>query len=398
MGVIEYFNSLNRRKELERVLALTLPTFFISLSWAVVSPVFSIKINQITQDLFLSGIVFSIFSIFSIFTNLLFGVVGDNVDVSKLIKFATILYVPLPLFYLACQHFLHLVIVRIYQAFISAIFWSSSWIYLRKTSRKHLGEYIGIYFVSIDLAYLLALLLGGYLGDLGINLPFYFFSMFAALSFLTSLKLRGFKVTEKVGILAEMKGAFSELRRKSRFSFPLICLTIITFASSSIYGNFMPIILREANFSIFMISIFLLAQTIPALLLEIPMGIYVDKFGWKRGLMIGCATAASAILIPSLTLDFIPIIISSTLFYLGITFTSLVINHTFPLHFSSNRLGFFSGVLESIKHLGFGLGALLGGILLSEFSIKITFSLFSLCLACVALLLFIWEKKYKAKS
>ncbi|MCW1301040.1 MAG: MFS transporter [Candidatus Nanoarchaeia archaeon] len=398
MGVIEYFNSLNKRKEFEKVLALTLPTFFISLSWAIVSPVFSIKINQITQDLFLSGIVFSIFSISAIFTNILFGVIGDKVDISKLIKLSTLMYVPLPLFYLASEHFLHLVIVRIYQAFISALFWSSSWIYLRKTSRKHLGEYIGIYFVSIDLAYLLALLFGGYLGDLGINLPFYFFSIFAALSFLTSLKLKGFKVTEKVGIWAEIRGSFSELKRKIKFSISIICITIITFASSSIYGNFMPIILWEANFSILMISIFLLAQTVPALLLEIPMGIYIDKFGWKRGLMIGCALAASAILIPSLTLDFLPIIISSIFFYLGITLTSLVINHTFPLHFSPSRLGFFSGVLESIKHLGFGLGALLGGALLSEFSMKITFSLFSLCLGSMALLLFLWEKKYKVKS
>ena len=399
VGLHQYVNSILKGKELKRILEISIPLFFLSFSWAMVASVFSIKVNQITGDVFLSGIVFSIFFFVSIVMNLLLGILEDKIIVSKFIKIALFLHVPLPFLYLSARNFYHLILVRIYQAVISSLFWCSTWTYLRKVVRKaHAGERIGILYVFSDLAYLLALLIGGYLGNVNIDLPFYFFSIFAACSFVVSLKIEKVGKEEKLEFVRTAKLDFREFRRRFKFSLLFILVTLVICSASSLYSNFIPIILYNHGFTPLTISFVLLVQTIPTIILEIPMGIYIDRFGWRKATLIGSSIVASAALLLSLTLELIPVLIASFFYNLGLVFSSLVINYVFTSSFPKGRIGFFTGVLESVKHVGFGIGALISGFLLKEVRFSKTFAIFSILLCLVALACIFGEEKKIKKS
>jgi len=338
------------------------------------SPIFSIYINNVTRNPFLTGLVLSLTTMAGIFLNIPFGIIEDRMNIKRVLQIVLLVYSGLALFYPMANSFPLLLLVSIARGIASSFLWLTSWAYiLGYTDKRVKGKEVGFFSSMNDLASALSPFVGGFISVLSFFLPFYMLSLTSLSAFVVvSLYLKETPKAEKAPLKIQIV-KLSGYMRNSRF-IKTIFLIIVFYALVNIYYSFLSIFLNDKGISIPLIGVILTIALLPAVALELPMGNLIDRHGIRK-------TLASAIALTTLTGILIPL--SSNLYYIIVVVTAFTMSYTMIFIALYSRMSdimredkmAMTGAIATFKDLGYTIGPLLAGRLIEVINITNTFLL-----------------------
>ncbi len=352
------------------ILIISLVFVFYQFAWSLIGPIFNIWINNISNSLFLSGILFSITSIISIIFDPIFGILSDKISPKKLLTISLIVYIGVFIGYSFTNNVILLTILRILDGFAYACLWVSGWTIIRIKSRgKDSQKKISIWATLQNTVYLFGPIIGGFIAEHSINILF----LISGLLILPAVIFSRFINIEK------KFRKFKSMKFKKNIYF--LVLFMIYFSGMSFY-SFITIYLKK-YFSIQEISIiYAIGFNLPGVLFSLISGIIGDKYGRKTTLIIGAILSSLIILIP-LFQNFFFVLFLNILISTGYTFTSITINAMFNDKLP-DRAGSFTGKIEMLKNVSATVGGIVGG-LLTSISFNIFFFVLSILNICMIL-------------
>lgn len=381
----------HEKKILGNILPLVVAFFFFSLGWSIVGPIFAIQINEITQDIFLTGIFFSLWGITRFVFDFPVGILSDKIDTKRLLVIASFIYIFIALSYTIVDNVAGLFILRIAHGLFGSLLWVGTWTMLRYLPDKsHIEENIG-FFAGVRSIPIVA---GPILGTFIISLyswqwAFYISSFCMLLMFIiVKFKLPHRKIKKNdsspMALIKHELGAFKRLGKTARM---LMSTLIVLFLINSMFGNFLPILLNE-TFSITEIGIILAAVPLPYIVLSIPVGKYADKKGRKGVIMLGSLIGTFGFLMFAQSAEFIGYVTSILIINIGYAIISPTINSVVSDAVIDGQAGGFSGITEVFKDAGQIIGPLVGGILIERWNFNAmvyTSAIFSLLIFFIVL-------------
>jgi len=112
------------------ILPVSLAFFIYTFGWGVTSPVFSIYVNSVTKNAFLTGLVLSITTMAGIFLNIPFGIIEDRMNMKRVLQVVLLFYSALALLYPQANGFLPLLTLSVSRGIASSFLWLTSRAYI----------------------------------------------------------------------------------------------------------------------------------------------------------------------------------------------------------------------------------------------------------------------------
>ena len=162
------FSDLRHISSFRRVfLPISVAFFIYTFGWGLTSPVFSIYVNNVTGNSFLTGIVLSLTTMAGVFLNIPFGIIEDRMNIKRVLQIVLLVYSGLALFYPMANSFPLLLLVSIARGIASSFLWLTSWAYvLGYTDKRVKGKEVGFFSSMNDLASALSPFVGGFISVL----------------------------------------------------------------------------------------------------------------------------------------------------------------------------------------------------------------------------------------
>lgn len=79
------------------ILPISLAFFIYTFGWGVTSPIFSIYVNNVTKNAFLTGLVLSITTMAGIFLNIPFSILENKINMKRVLQVVLLFYSALAL-------------------------------------------------------------------------------------------------------------------------------------------------------------------------------------------------------------------------------------------------------------------------------------------------------------
>jgi len=387
----EYFRALRRVKGLRGAIPIicigTLYYFF----WGLVSPIFNIRINEITGSLALSGIMFGIWGLVTMIFDIPFGVLCDKFGAKKLLRVALMAYIFVTLAYVYVNDVLSLLFLRIIHSAFGALYWVSLWTLIRSVPKEYEEEEVNLYTVSASLGGLFAPFLGSLLiMYISWKLPFYLLSSsFLLLLFLTRripeqrmVKKDGFKLLSQ-----EVRSFF----RKGKAAVGLALSILATFFTSSVMCSFLPIILNAYGYNIEDIGIVLtVSGSLPWVLVPILI-LPLEETREKLALVLGFSLKALGFFLFPLSKELASLLVAVFLVNAGGGAISPTINAVVGKMARDGERGGYSGLTETLKDIGILAGNFSGGFLLQCLGVPTFYLLGLSCLLTIPFILFLFK-------
>jgi MFS family permease len=354
------------------ILPISSAFFIYTFGWGVTSPVFSIYVNNITGNAFLTGLVLSITTMAGVFLNIPFGLIEDRMNMKRVLQVVLLFYALLALLYPQANSFLPLLALSIGRGIASSFLWLTSWAYVFSyTDRAIKGKETGFFSDMNDLASAVSPIVGGAISIVSFFLPFYVLS---ATSFAACVVITVFLKESPAPGKASLGLQFARLSRymRQRRFLKTVFLIVVFYALINVYYSFISIFLHSEGISIPLIGVILTVALVPAVSLEVPMGHLVDSRGIRSTLSVAVVlTTLCAILIP----------ISNDFYYATIVVTAFTISYTMIFIALYSRMSdimgeekvAMTGAIATFKDLGYTVGPLLAGYLIEAFGISDTF-------------------------
>jgi len=367
MAFNDFFRILHNKRALKLFLPISAAYFFFAFGWGLTTPIFSIFINNVTGDIFLTGIILGLWGIIGLFSDVPFGVLVDKVSPKKLIQISLAAYLLITIAYTFATNFPMLFFVRVMHSFFGALMWVAIWAYIySKVEQKKAAQEIGLFSEFYDVAATAAPLLGGLIVAFSFFAPFYLLSIFCFIAFMVITLFMPEQKNHKThdGYFVLMKREVIDIAKMGNIFYSLAIFMMIIFGTITIVLGFLPIILHSVGVGYELIGLILAATTLPAVLLEVPIGRFIDKVGRNKSAVIGLGISALCTGILSVTL-YVPIVIG-TMFLFGISTVMLVLLSNAAASDFTPKMGrgCFSGVVTFFKDVGNFIGPILGGIAL----------------------------------
>lgn len=366
-------SELRHVRNFRRVILPISSAFFIyTFGWGVTSPVFSIYVNNITGNPFLTGLVLSVTTMAGIFLNIPFGMIEGRMNMKRVLQVVLLGYTVLALLYPQVNSVTSLLALSVGRGVASSFLWLTSWAYIFSyTEKASKGKETGFFSDMNDLASAISPVVGGFVSIASFFLPFYILSgtSFTAFAVVT-IFLKESPAPEK----ASLKLQFAKLSgymREKRF-LKTVFLIVVFYALINIYYSFLSLFLNDEGVSIPLIGVILTVALVPAVSLEVPMGHLVDSRGIRRTLSAAIiATTIAAVLIP----------LSKNLYFMAVVVTAFTISYTMIFIALYSRMSdimreekvAFTGAIATFKDLGYTLGPLLAGFLIGALGMTSTF-------------------------
>ncbi len=352
-------------KILRKTLSISISFFFFSLAWAILSPVFSIRVNEITGSVLISGWFFTTWGIIRLISDVPVGVFNNKIKPLKFLRISSFFYPLIVISYVLVKNITFLFILRIIHSFLGSLLWVSTWTLIRSLpSKKHVEENVGFFITLRNLPSVFGPAIAVLLLTIAeVETLFFISAGLLEIMFLillkSKIKTQKIKEQSKPKIMKEVKTFF-----KTKKSYTISLIFIIIFLVSSGFGSFLPIILQEENFSIKDISILYSLSTIPALFLTMPASKFGDEKGKKPLVLISAFITVIGFLIFSQDSNFWIVLSSLTLINVGTLITSSTINSLVADLTIDGKSGSFSGIIEFFKDFGQIIGPIFAGYLL----------------------------------
>jgi MFS family permease len=238
------FSDLRLIRNFNRViLPLSLAFFIYTFGWGVTSPIFSIYVNNVTKNAFLTGFVLSITTMAGIFLNIPLGIIEEKMNMKRVLQVVLLFYSALALFYPQANGLIPLLLLSIGRGIASSFLWLTSWAYVfTYTDKAVKGKETGFFSDMIDLASALSPIVGGAVSILSFFLPFYVLSFTSFIAFLLiSIRLKESPKPQKASFSLQMFKMANYLRDR-RFAKTLM-LTVLFYALINIYYSFLSVFL-----------------------------------------------------------------------------------------------------------------------------------------------------------
>ena len=367
------FSDLRHITNFKRVLFPISAAFFIyTFGWGITSPIFSIYVQSVTGNLFLTGIILSMTTMMGIFLNIPLGILESRMNMKRVLQTVLLIYSALALFYPLAHSFELLLLVSIARGVASSFLWLTSWAYVFAYAEKTVkGKEVGFFSDMNDFASALSPIVGGLVSILSFFLPFYLLSITSLTAFVVvSLFLKKVPKPEKVSLKLQMNTLFSYMR-KSRFV-KTFFLIIVFYALINVYYSFLSLFLNGEGIPVPLIGVILTVALLPAVALEVPIGNMIDKYGVRKILVVAaCLSALTGFLMP----------FSNNLYYTLAIVTAFTVSYTIIFIALYSRMSdimgesktAITGAIATFKDLGYTLGPLIAGILMAFISIGNTF-------------------------
>ena len=367
------FSDLRHIVNFKRVIfPISIAFFVYTFGWGIASPIFSIYVQKVTGNLFLTGVVLSMTTMMGIFLNIPFGVIEDRINLKRVLQAVLLTYCALALLYPVANSFLLLLIVSVARGVASSFLWLTSWAYVfAYTEKREKGKETGFFSDMNDFASALSPIVGGLVSILSFFLPFYLLSLTSLIAFaVVSLYLKETPKPEKASLKVQMTTLLRYMRN-SRFV-KTVFLIVVFYALINVYYSFLSVFLNGEGIPIPLIGVILTVALLPAVALEVPMGNVIDRHGIRKTLAIAASlTVLTGILIP----------FSSNLYYTLAIVTAFTVSYTMIFIALYSRMSdimgesktAMTGAIATFKDLGYTLGPLIAGTLMEFTSIRNTF-------------------------
>jgi MFS family permease len=366
------FNDLRQASNFKRVFVPVSTAFFIyTFGWGTTSPIFSIFVNDVTGNLSLSGLIFSLTTMMGIFLNMPFGIIEDKINMKRVLQIVLLCYSGLALLYPIANSFLPLLLLSIARGVASSFLWLTSWAYVfAYTDREVKGKEVGFFSGIIDFASALSPVIGGFVSALSFFLPFYAVSVTSFAAFVViSLFLKESPRPQKASLNLQM-ATLSKYMRNKRF-IKTVFLIVVFYALINVYYSYLSIFLYGEGIPVALIGVILTVALLLAVGLEVPMGNAIDRHGIRKTLAVAAAlTAVTGVLMP----------LSNNLYYTLAVVTAFTISYTLIFIALYSRMSdimgeskvAMTGAIATFKDLGYTIGPLMAGLLMVFWSIQNT--------------------------
>ncbi len=366
------FTDLAHVTNFRRVFMPISTAFFVyTFGWGIASPIFSIFVNNITGNLSLSGLIFSLTTMMGIFLNIPFGIIEDRMNMKRVLQIVLLFYSALALLYTIANSFLPLLLVSIARGVASSFLWLTSWAYVfAYTDKEVKGKEVGFFSSMNDFASGLSPVIGGFLAAFSFFLPFYAVSLTSFAAFVViSLFLKEKPKSQKASFDLQM-ATLSKYMRNKRFA-KTVFLIIVFYALINVYYSYLSIFLYSEGISVTLIGIILTVALLFAVGLEVPMGNIIDRHGIRKTLAAAAAlTAVAGVLMP----------LSNNLYYTLAVVTAFTISYTLIFIALYSRMSdimgeskvAMTGAIATFKDLGYTIGPLMAGVLMVFVDIQST--------------------------
>ena len=354
------------------ILPISLAFFIYTFGWGVTSPVFSIYVNRVTGSAFLTGLVLSITTMAGIVLNIPLGIIGNRMSMKRVLQVVLLFYSAIALFYPQANGLLSLLLLSITRGIASSFLWLTSWAYVfTYTDKAVKGKETSFFSDMNDLASAVSPIVGGAVSILSFFLPFYVLSVTSFVAFvIVSIRLKESPKPQKVSFKLQMSrlGHHLEDRRFTK----TLSLIVVFYALINIYYSFLSVFLNDEGISVPAIGIILTVALLPAVALEVPMGHLMDKHGIRRTLSLAAvASAVTALIIP----------LSKNVYYTAFAVTAFTVSYTVIFIALYSRMSdvmtedrvAMTGAIATFKDLGYTIGPLLAGALISLVGMHYTF-------------------------
>jgi MFS family permease len=380
--VFKEFSELRHITNFKRViLPISIAFFIYTAGWGIASPVFSIYVQGVTGNLFMTGIILSLTTLTGIFLNIPVGLVENRINMKRVLQVVLLIYTVLAVLYTIADTFMALLLVSVTRGFASSFLWLTSWAYIFSYAEKKVkGKETGFFSDMNDLASALFPVIGGFVSVLSFFLPFYLLSLTSFTAFIVvSAFLKEIPKSQRAPLKGQTTKLFKYMREK-RF-IKTISLTVVFYALINVYYSFLSVLLFLQGISIPVIGIILTVALLPAVALEVPMGNAVDKFGVRKTLVpTALATTLTAVLIP-LPTSIIPF--ANNIYYTMAVVTAFTISYTMIFIVLYSRMSdtlrenkvAMTGAIAAFKDVGYTIGPLMAGVLMQFMSIRRVFFL-----------------------
>jgi len=165
--------------------------------------------------------------------------------------------------------------------------------------------------------------------------------------------------------LVDMFQKFLRIER----SIAVLSLTAVTgVLGNSMWVLYIPLILAERGLTPYLQGILYTASSLSTLILQVPMGIFIDSFGYKRSLVLGNVLIALFPLILSLSKDPVVSAIAIYIFYTFGQPISTMSWRSYIMEVSRERAAVGLGLYYSITGVAASAGVLVGGVIASALS------------------------------
>jgi len=367
------FSDLRHIANFKRVIfPISIAFFIYTFGWGITSPIFSIYVENVTGNLFLTGLILSLTTMMGIFLNIPFGIIEDRMNVKRVLQIVLLIYSALALLYPVADTFLSLLLVSVTRGVASSFLWLTSWAYVFAYAEKSVkGKEVGFFSGMNDFASALSPVVGGLISILSFFLPFYILSLTSLTAFIVvSLYLKETPKSEKASLNVQIT-TLSSYIRNSRFA-KTVFLIIVFYALINVYYSFLPIFLNSEGIAIPLIGVILTVALLPAVALEVPIGNLIDRHGIRKTLAVAASlTTLTAVIMPFSNSLYctLAIVTAFTMSY-TVIFIALYSRMSDIMGESKTAI---TGAIATFKDLGYTLGPLAAGALMGFTSVRDTF-------------------------
>ncbi|MFA5406197.1 MAG: MFS transporter [Candidatus Nanoarchaeia archaeon] len=377
-------NNLNnffveRVKHFKHMASLSNTFFFYLFAWGLVTPIFNIHINEVTNSLFLSGIIFSVFGFARIFFDPSIGLLCDRVNPKRLLQGSLLSYTLIFFLYTIANNFYLLLIVRVLHAIACAMLWISGWTLVRLKSKGNSAqEEISVWYSVQYIAYVIAPLIGGSLITMFSWQPVYYLASITAFIAFVYASINVKSVHTSNNSKKRFRDLWHQFFINKSSSIRLVLLTFLEILIVIGFYEFMPLLLDQAGLNIEEISVvFALAYTTPFILFPVIIGVISDKYGRKIPTAIGLIIISFGLLLFCNASTFTQFLFYTFIIVTGDAFVNLSFNAELNDMTPKNSAGGFTGIFEMIKDLAVAIGPLLVGVLSAVTNISFAFIIMS---------------------
>lgn len=375
---LKIYQFLEHKDLVKKMIPISIIMFLLTFGEGIIVPIFSIFVNNITNDLFLTGIILSMLGVIGVLFSIPLGIITDKYDVKKIILFCLFGYILVPVFYILSFDFLTLLGARVYMSIINTLLWCVVWTYTFKIlDQQYKTEEISLTSVFIYAGSAFSFVIGGFLATLYFNLPFYVLGIFSFIAGIFALVM--LPSSQKIGEINSfgymLKKDFKILIELFKKYKTTLFILITTYSIMSAIWGFLPVLLELNGFPLFAIGILIFIGFLPIVFLDIPLGEYVVRIGKKKGIVLCLLMLGLAALILSYSFNIYLVIITMILLAVADALALVSVSAvTSDLSIDEDR-GLLAGVRKFIMSVGIAFGPILAGAVFDVTGISTTLSL-----------------------
>jgi len=356
------------------------------------SPVLPLFIRALDVPMGTVGFIAAASTVVGIVVSLPAGILSDIIGRRRLILIAAVVFASAPFLYLLVTQPWHLVLVRIYHGFATAILGPVAMAAVADTFDSRRGERMGWYSSATMVGRFLAPFVGGALifGD-DFRWVYLVTGIIGTLSLIAALRLPR-PAAAHVSAGEPVKKERSEIKQDIIAILThhgILTTSVVEAAEYFAFGClevFLPIYLYEqAGFTPLSIGLLFTIQIVVATLAKPWMGRLSDRYGRVPTIIIGLLFGAVSMALITWSDNYLILAVLIGLFGLGLATVTASSAALVADLAKDSSYGGALGILSSVMDIGHSTGPMAGGLLIAAYNYKTTFGVIGGILAFTSL-------------